>query len=164
MPKITQPGTYLVQVKQTALGESKNTKAMQIAVTFADVVNGDTITTYLPCSKKAWPYTEEKLRNCGWDAAANGYRFEELNADPSPIAGNDVEIVVDLEEYNGKPDARVKFINVPGAGPKRMDDAEAGSFADRLRRQLGVSGAPTTARSLPREARPANGKSDDIPF
>ena len=167
MAKITNPGTYAVQIKQTALNESKNTKAMQITVTFADVVNGDTITAYLPTSEKAWPYTEEKLRACGWDPAANGYRFEELNDDPSPIAGNDVEIVVDLETWDNKTEPRVKFINVPGGGFKRMESSEASSFADRLRRQLGVgSTSSQSQRRLPRDPAPkaTNGKSDDVPF
>ena len=170
MPRITEPNTYTVRVTTTALGESKQKASPQIIVGFADVVNGDTITAYLSCSEKAWQYTEEKLRNMGWDAAANGYRFEELNADPSPIAGNEVEIVVDLETYDNKTEARVKFINVPGGGIKRMDDGEASTFADRLRKQLGVSGS-SSGRRLPRQtnsrsaapaAEPA--PEDDIPF
>lgn len=162
MPKIQEAGTYHVAVKQTALGESKNTKGMQIVVTFADIVNGDTITAYFPCSERAWQYTEEKLRTMGWDAAAAGYQFEELNLDPSPIAGNEVEIVCDFEEYQGERNLRVKFVNPVGGGFKRMDENEAASFADRLRQQIGVTGV--SGRRLPRQPQPNGATGSKVPF
>lgn len=164
-------GTHNARVTHTALSASKEKKTQQIVVGFENA-DGEHITAYLACTEKAWPYTEEKLRTLGWDPMQRGYRFEELNDEPSPIKDAEAEIVVEVEEYNGKPNNRVKYINPPGGGRvERMEATEAVSFADQLRKRLGVSGVATaSARRLPRQAEkvmPApNGTADesDIPF
>ena len=130
-------GRHRVRIASTGLGESPKTKSEQIIITFEDVADDyNTITAYLATSEKAWPYTEKSLINCGWDPTFRGYLFEELNEDPSPIAGNEVDIVTEEEEYEGKRRMKVKWINAPGAGIERMEPAEAQSFAERLRARL----------------------------
>lgn len=165
--KITQPGTYTAQVVSTALGESKSSRSPQVVVEFEDQATGDRIVAYLSCKDNAWQYTEQALRTMGWDAAARGYQFEELNEEPSPIAGSTVDIVVEMETYNGRTDPRVRWINEVGSAPgmRRMESSEAATFAERLRKQLGVS-TPAGARRLPRQQpqRSQQDADDNIPF
>lgn len=128
-------GRFDVKVVRTGLGEAGEGKNPQIIVQFEDE-EGNTISAYLFCTEKAWPYTEEKLQNMGWDPVQHGYRFEELNEDPSPIAGNAAEIVTDEETYDGKTRTKVKFINPPGGRIERMEAGEAQAFAAKLRQRL----------------------------
>lgn len=137
-----QAGKYDVTVTGSALGESKENKTPQIIIEFEDH-EGARICAYLFLSDNAWQYTEEKLRTLGWDPQRNGLRFEELNADPSPIVGHKVQIVLNEDTYNGKRSLKVAYINPPGGGIReRMPAAEAKSFADRLRKRLANYGGP----------------------
>ena len=94
----------------------------QIGVTFR-IADGSTITRYLSCTEKAWPYTEENLRSIGWDAEQNGFAFEALNEDPSPVVGNECSIVIREETYNGKTRLAVQFINPATAAALPGNDA-----------------------------------------
>lgn len=135
-------GRHRVRVTATALAETKNGTG-QIVVGFEDN-EGNSISAYLFTSDKAWEYTAEKLKVLGWDPVANGYRFEDLNLDPSPIAGNEVDIVTEEEQFEGKWRMKVKWINAPGLGVERMQPAQASSFAETLRARL-LRGATATA-------------------
>lgn len=157
-------GTHEVEVQATGLTEKNGN--LQINVGFVQPETGDTITAYLHTTDKAWPYTEEKLRNMGWDPVVYGYRFEDLNMDPSPMQGFKAQIVVEAETYEGKTRHKVKFINAPGGGIQRLEPAEAQSFAAKLRARL-------TGQSHLAPARPPRGGGgamqapageDDIPF
>ncbi len=154
-------GNHEVEVIASALSESQQTKSQQIMVQFADA-NGDGITAYLACSEAAWQYTEEKLRTLGWDAPKNGYRFEELNLDPSPLKGQRVRITVKEETYKGKTRAKVD-----GIWPlfERMEAGEAKSFAEKLRARIlnGSTGSAAKVGSGRKSLEP-DPNEDDIPF
>lgn len=155
-------GKHRVRVTATALAETK-TGVGQIVVGFEDG-DGNTISAYLFTSDRAWEYTAEKLKTLGWDPRENGYRFEDLNTEPSPIAGNEVDIVTEEEEYEGKRRMKVKWINAPGLGVERMQPAEAASFADKLRRRLlNGGGAPSAAKSSSQQ-QPSYPEEEEIPF
>ena len=159
---ILKEGKHDVEVVATALSEEAG-KADTILVQFVDE-HGDGITAYLFCSEKAWPYTEEKLQTLGWDAMARGYRFEELNDDPSPLLGHKAQIVVEAETFEGKTRSKVRFINRAGGHIERMAPSEANTFAKRLRDRIlkGTVTSTNTAPTKPRAAAPAD--TDDIPF
>ncbi len=163
MPVIGK-GRHDVSVVRSALAESGEHKdTPQIIVQFQDL-NNDTITAYLFCTEKAWPYTAEKLCTLGWDPVKRGYRFEELNADPSPIVGNFVEIVVDEEEYEGKKRNKVKFINPTGGRIERMEPAAAVSFAERLRRRILQGASAPIGERFDNRVSPPPAADEDIPF
>lgn len=155
-------GTHEVTVKSTALANSSKGN-LQIVVEFENDAH-DTISAFLATTEAAWQYTEEKLRTLGWDPAANGYRFEDLNNDPSPIALNQVQIVVDEEVYDGKRVKKVKFINQPGGKVlERLAETEATYFASLLRQRLTGSTRPGVAPPA-RQAQAAKRNDDEIPF
>lgn len=134
-----------VEVTATSLGVSKGSGNEQIAVVFRNQ-DGATITAYLSCTVKAWPYTEEKLRTLGWDPVAHGFAVEELNAEPSPIVGATVQIVVNEEWFGDKAVAKVAFINPCGGGPRqRMAPQDAAAFGARLRARLRGQPEPAAA-------------------
>jgi hypothetical protein len=146
---IIKAGRHEVVVTTTGLQEKEN--GLTITVGFEDV-DGNTITAYLYTSEKAWPYTEKKLQTLGWDPLQNGFRFEELNTEPSPIAGKAVQIVVADEEYDGKLRSKVQFINPPGGGVERLAPEEAKSVAARLRARL--TGSGTAKAAMPEDKIP----------
>lgn len=150
-----------VTVVGSALGTSKN-GSDQIIVTFRNAA-GATISAYLSCSERAWPYTAEKLTTLGWDPQKNGYAFEALNADQSPIAGNEVQIVVNEEWYENRAVAKVAFINPCGGGPReRMDPHTAAAFGARLRARLRGQAGAGGARKADEPGPPPD--DDHIPF
>lgn len=165
-------GTHEVAVKNTGLSKSQSGN-VQIVVEFYDQAD-ETLSAFLATTEAAWPYTEDKLRVLGWDPAQNGFRFEDLNSEPSPIAGNQVQIVVDAETFDGKTRNKVKFINPPGGKAiERMAPAEAQSFAAQLRKRLtgqttaGVA-RPAAKKPLPKTPAehdgPPLGDDDQMPF
>ena len=147
MATITE-GTHQVVVVDTALGESGAKKTPHVAIQFEGEM-GDRISAYLFLSDAAWPYTKEKLSTLGWDADVRGHRFEELNESPSPLAGQKAEIVVVVENYDGKVRHKVQYINTPGSGVERMEPAAARTFADTLRKRL-LSGGKAKAQEQER--------------
>lgn len=161
-------GTGYRDVEVSATGLTEKNGSMQINVQFLEPETGDTITAYLFTTDKAWPYTEEKLRNIGWDPVSYSYQFEDLNQDPSPLRGNKANILVESETYNGEARNKVKFINAPGGGMKRMEDAEAVDFAAKLRARL--TGQSYSAPAQTRRPggggtmQAPSGADDDIPF
>lgn len=168
-------GTHTVYVTRTNLGGDEQGKTPFVAVGF-DNGEGATITAYLYLSEKAWPIAAKSLKTLGWDPIANGMQFDQLDADPSPIAGNQVDIVVEEEMYEGKLRSKVKWINpVGGLVPERMDPTQARSFAARLKAKLsgvavdlGDVKPPPAERRLPRQPQ-ANGSAqkpadEDLPF
>lgn len=134
-------------------GGDDKTKAIVIE---AQTEDGETGTAFLYCSPKAWPYTEEKLAKLGWDPAKNGYRFEELNGDSSPLIGAPCRMRMKEEEYNGKMTRKYDIFG--GGFIERMEPAAAQSFAAQLRAEvLGGGNGGSMSDALP----PPD---DDIPF
>jgi len=162
-------GKHEVIVSETGLVKTQKGD-MQIVVKFENA-EGDSITAYLATSEAAWPYTQDKLANMGWDPVSNGFRVEDLNESPSPIHGNQCQIVVKEEEFEGKTRKKVSFINPPGGMPiERMESSEAQRFAAQLRSRLtGRPGAPARQPQPQRAAQPRPAASqdhanEDIPF
>jgi hypothetical protein len=114
-----------------------------------------------------------------------GYTGDDLSELPALAeAGQlaqEVELVVQHEEYNGALSAKVKFVNRPGGGQvqlkKPLDERELKVFAQAMKSRLRAdaprksSGTPApaqpTQRSMPATSKPhpnAPGNLDDIPF
>jgi hypothetical protein len=114
-------------------------------------------------SDKAFDATVKTLREVlGWQ----GTDFQELN---EPIfVGAELDAVVDIEEYNGKLQHKVAFLNLPGrATAKPLDPAKASQLAARLNAKLArfapvrmPSAAPRTTGARPPVRQPTAGAYD----
>lgn len=158
-------------------GEGANEKE-QVVVLFDftdqnDPDYGRSISAFMFFTEKTTDRTIESLRHCGWvgdeladlpDIAARG----ELN--------QEVELVVDHEEYNGEWQAKVRWVNKPGGGSvklkKPLEGRDLASFSARMKSRL-RSSAPVGSKPANgagagyRSSSPhpnAPGADDDIPF
>lgn len=110
--------------------------------------------------------TVESLRYMGW----TGTDVLELDTPQANLNANEVELVVDHEEYEGKWRAKVKWVNRKGgvdiAAPLAVE--KRASFAQRMKAsilsmELGKpKGPPTSAKTPPPPAQ--TGSLDDVPF
>jgi len=159
---------YDVLVKGTKVGESAGGTPC-IEIEFVTLDGSGTIMAWKYLTEKAWPYTEENLKDLGWDAAERGYNFEELNTDDqSPLAGVACRIAVEQEEYQGKTKHRVKFINRAGSGRATLDDTQVSGTLDAFRKKIGVTkravaGGVKVAYAAGTE-KPVNESDLNIPF
>lgn len=165
MGVIQKIGSQIVHISAHALGKSK-TGTPHIAVLFEDDA-GDRITWYGYLTDKAIERTVESLQVLGWNPAASGGDIETLNG-TDLLVGNQAEIVVEMEEYEGKPSPKVRWVNRPGGGLQKMDGAEAATFASSLRQKI-MSAAKPMPSVKPGPARPvapvgAGAPEDDLPF
>lgn len=154
-------GSHQVTVTSTAL-QRKNDKG-QIVINARDA-HGNTATAYLFLTDAAWPYTQEKLATLGWDVWEHNFEFDRLDDEPSPIAGNQVEFVIENTLYEGKIIPKVAFINAIGGVRERMPADEAKSFAAQLRSRLMPKSSrpngPTGTTARP-QGRPINNPQED---
>ena len=173
-----EAGTYKARAgaPETAqFGYTKNDNE-QIAVVFTIVEGpheGHRITWFGNfSSEKSTEIAVKALRACGW--AGNDM------SDLTGIDSLDVEIVVELEEYDGKTRTKVKWVNALGGGAvkleKTMSDAQRRAFAARMRGVAAgvapIGGARAPAPRSPGPAAPSGSASegfgrsggDDIPF
>lgn len=124
---------------------------------------GEQITWYGHFTPEAFPITVRALRELGWSAE----RMDTLRAELKP--GTVVQLVLEIETYQGRKRSRVKFINRRGL--VRMDQ----SMTSDQRRTFGVevqqmldaglhekAGAHTRSDADPMGAGGAD--DDDIPF
>lgn len=129
---------------------------VQIAIGFEIVDegspdNGSNITYFGSFSDAAIEFTVQALRNCGW----TGDDLVELPAlaDSGGLAET-VSLVVAHEEYDGKLQAKVKWVNKPGSGRVKLKDPldEGGirNFAMQMRGKI-------NAVSGQRRAKPSGG-------
>jgi hypothetical protein len=143
-------GTYRARAVQWGLGETKAGKE-QVAVEFVildvDGTPGQHITWYGHFSEAALPLTVAALRACGW-----------AGLDLSVLEGldtNEVELVIEHDTYEGKTNAKVRFVNVPRTGgallKAPLDDAKKKAFAARMR---GAIAAMEQGASKPATAKP----------
>lgn len=163
--------TYRARIAGTALAFSKNagTPSVKLALeTLFDTAAPDApipqdhpsrLTADLWLTEKTADRTVETLRTVlGWQGAD----FEELNA-PNDLAGVEVDVVWDWEEYDGKYSAKVQWINAPGAqSMKRADPAEAARVAAQYNHLLRPAGSRPAGRPAP-AARPAPGAAPQRP-
>jgi len=162
MPTITEAGDYTATVTKAEFGESKNGTPF-IALNFK--TGDDTITGWLYLSDAALPHSLKALK----DAFHFDGNFETC---ADQVNGKPCRIVVELDTYEGKEKAKVKFINHIDGGYKPAPIANAQSFLKALTAKAArLPGAPVSAPRAPlakpapkAPAKPAKTEDEDAPF
>lgn len=126
--RISYAGTHKARAVSWALGGGQGKE--QIAIMFEileGMLQGKSITAYLSFSDAAVDYTMEKMRNCGWDSDS----LAELDS----LGNNEVQIVVEDEQWQGKTRSKVKFVNKANRLTLKdaMDERAVQTFAARMR-------------------------------
>lgn len=122
-------GTHRARAKEWQLGMSSTGKE-QIGVMF-ELTGGEHAGKHLTWfgffSEGAVDRTIESLRHCGWDSDS----LAELDS----LSANEVELVVEDEEYEGKWRSKVKWVNRVARlqMKEQMSPAQVQAFAARLR-------------------------------
>ena len=139
-------GKYRARAREWAFGLAKSGNE-QIGVQF-DLLDqpGESITWFGSFAPKALEFTLKALRACGWQGAD----LAELDCNMGGLEQNEVVLVVEHEEYQGKTSARVRWVNAAGgvgmANP--LDQGGLKSFAARMRAQI-IALDPTSAKAKP---------------
>lgn len=125
MPQIPD-GTYLATAVEGALGYA-DTGTPYIGVLFSLKEAGVKLTWRGFFTEKTQERTFEALRACGW-------KGDDLSEITFP-QGNEVEVVVKQEEWEGKVHPRIQWVNaVRGPMVKNaMTMAERKAFAEKMR-------------------------------
>lgn len=165
-----EPGKYRARAREWAFGLAKSGNE-QIGVEF-DLLDrpGERMTWFGSFAPKALEFTLKALRACGW----TGSDLAELDANMGGLEQNEVVLVVEHEEYQGKVSARVRWVNAGGGVgmSNPLDQGGLKSFAARMRAQIVAldpgSAKKPAARPQPpkrttREEPPPHGD-DDQPF
>jgi hypothetical protein len=146
-----RPGTFAARGVSGALGFTEGGKeqvAVQLEILSEEFL-GETITYYGYFTEKTQERTIESLRLLGWSS-------DDL-FDLSGIGSTEVRVVIEEEDYNGKLQLKVKWINGPGglALKAPMSDGEARAFSARMKGAVLASKqrAPATTASRPTTAR-----------
>lgn len=169
-------GTYRARATEAQLGTTDTGKE-QVAISFQLLTpgfEGQHLPYYGFFTEKALEVTVKALRACGWQ----GVDLSDL----SGIDANEVNLVVEHEEYNGVTRAKVRWVNDGSVGLLKnvLGDAERKSFAQRMRGAIAAVnvGQPKTQQAKPAAQRQAATSSrsggvlspepppytDDIPF
>lgn len=151
--EIIPAGTYRARAIEAQLGTT-NTGKEQVAISFQLLTpgfEGQHLPYYGFFTESALEVTVKALRACGW-----------TGIDLSDLAGietNEVNLVVEHEEYNGVTRAKVKWVNDGSAGLLKnvLGDTERKAFANRMRGAIAAigQGAPKAAPAKPAAPRPA---------
>jgi hypothetical protein len=141
-------GTFKARAKEWALGLSSTSKE-QVAVLF-EITQGEhagkAVTWFGYFTENTTERTLDSLRHCGWD----GDNFVELKG----LDANEVEIVVEEEEYEGKRRTKVQWVNRPSRLAMRepMNGQAQAAFAAKMRgkalqhkQKYGAQPAPSAA-------------------
>lgn len=166
-------GKYRARAVESGIGKA-STGTEQVAVLFELPDENLRITWYGYFSDKAYEQTVKGLRACGW----TGSDPTELdNFATSGLGANEVELVIEQEtaidaqgNQNGTR-ARVRWVNVPGAGgiglKAKLAPDEAKSFAARMKAKILAleQGKPKASppRSPSRQADPPPHTDSDRP-
>jgi hypothetical protein len=166
MPIIEEAGDYTVAVKSAEFGESK-TGTPFLALNFK-TEDDHTITGWLYLTDKALPGTVKTLK----EAFAFDGNFETA---PAQVEGKPCRIKVELEDFEGKTRAKVKFVNHIDGGYKAKPIANAAAFLKGLSAK--AAKLPPAAGAAPTRAAPSAPKApapkpapkvetpdDDVPF
>jgi|WetSurSiteA1Bulk_404760.scaffolds.fasta_scaffold17502_2 hypothetical protein len=147
-----QPGKHKAKAIEFGIGKA-NTGMHQIGILFELSETKETITWYGHFSDAAYPYTVKAMRTCGWE----GCDLTDLN----DLKRNEVILVVDFEEYQGKQALKVKFINSIGsiAMSESIEGADLISFANQMKGK--ILGLNLNSKPKPR---PKLSTDDDVPF
>ncbi len=135
--EILPEGTYRAKAIEAQLGFTSANKE-QVAISFQLLTPGfetERAAYYGTFGEKSLEITIKALRACGW----KGVDLSDL----SGIDANEVNLVVEHEEYNGTVSAKVKWVNDGAGGLLKnvMGDAEKLSFAQRMRGEVARLGA-----------------------
>lgn len=100
-------------------------------------------------TEKTEARTLESLRHCGWQG-------DDLT-DLAGISDNEVQLVIDHEDYDGKTYARVQWVNrLGGVGfGAPMEDAAKRAFAARMRSKAAASRVTGGGSAKPAPKKPA---------
>lgn len=169
-------GNFKARGLTAALGYTSTGKE-QVAVQLEildEGFQGETITWYGSFSEQAAERTLESLRLLGWQG-------DDL-FDLSGIGSKEVKAVLDEDEYEGKIQLKVKWINGPGglALKAPMNEGEARAFSQRMKGLVlshktksaaGTSGTKPSSASSARapstqqrsQSRPQAGRRDEVP-
>ena len=112
-------GKHNVEVVSTSINESKS-GSRRVDCLFQDDA-GETMRAYLYITPKAEPYSLKKLAAMGWV----GDDYMELHCEPSPLAGNRVQITVKEREYNGNTYNEIQWIDPIGGRFAEQEGEEA---------------------------------------
>jgi hypothetical protein len=152
-------GKHIGRARAWNLGEAKTgNEELSVDMTIkSGECAGQSITARLYFTEKTFDRSIESMRYMGWKGD-----------DLSNIQGldsNDVEIVVEHEEYEGQTRARVKWINRIGgaAAAKPLEASKAKSFAERMKARVARADQERSAKAA------ANGEftkpdTSDVPF
>lgn len=145
MPIISQPGRYAATVKSAAFGESeKGTTFLQLDFA-AD--NGDTISGWLYLSEAAFERSVKTLRET--------FAFnDDFNTAVDQVSGKRCSIVIDIENFEGKDRAKVKWINPEHSEPKPLSNAVATLAALSAKAARIAKPAPKAPNTAPRSTPP----------
>ncbi len=178
---ITKPGTYVGKATHYEFQESSKKGTPQLAITFeiAHTVEGGAkqtsrMTWFGYLTDAAIDRTLDACRYMGWDD-----NLEALTGGKSDLTKNEVELVVNEEDYEGKKQIRISFVNRIGGGGKKIVASTnatlmAAMKASQARTQAAAAAgataaprpaAPTTAIAPPAGVpAPATTSADEIPF
>lgn len=150
------PGTYRARPVSAALGYTMNGNE-QIAVTFETLdPAGERITWYGFFTEKTSDRTLQSLRYCGWQ----GNDMSDFAGESLPAGfDQEVDIVVEREEYKGKTYTKVAWVNNGGSMALRnaMTPDQAKAFGAKMRRTIDAldkaadrpAAAPVKAQAKP---------------
>ena len=147
-------GNYKARAVEYQFGLAE-TGTEQVAVTFEITEEGEfhghTIVWFGFFTEATAERTVQALRTCGWD----GDDLSDLRG----LDRNEVVLVIEHDEYNGKVQARVKWVNRSGAGrielKRKMTDAQRIALGRRLKglvlatKPKGADAVPSTERGSP---------------
>jgi len=181
MENITEAGTYTARVVKPHLGwydvsATKNTPYLKIGFDILDEeCNGDQIGKRIFAEVYLTDKTLERAMKTLKDAfGAASNALEKLSNDEDEwLIGQEAELVVEMQEYNGKFYPRVKYINnINGAGQKMASDELKKVIAVLSKKAVAIGAAqaqPAATQDVRRQAKPAkpavvSDDDDDIPF
>lgn len=150
-------GKYRAKATAWTLAESgQGTPEVAVAFQFSDPDLGNkSITWHGYLSDKTYQRTVESLRICGW-----------TGDDLSDLAGldaNEVELVVENEEYEGEVNPKVRWVNRIGGGlavKAPMTPEKAKTFAASMRTKIRAFDAAAKAKPKAKASNGAGGEKD----
>lgn len=168
---------YTARARAWGIGvtNDKETIGVQFQIT-TENAEFNHITWYGFFTEKTWERTIESLRYCGWE----GDDIAELTDSRGGLDKNEVELVIDDEDYKGNLVAKVKWVNRVGVAlkaPLQGDRLKAfsASMRSQIRAKDASEGRKPAPRSQPAGPRPTEAvraedfgpppmSDDDIPF
>ncbi len=158
-----QRGTYRAKATNAQLAFTDGGKeqvAVEFEITSPGQCFGEMITWYGYFTDKTTERTIKGLRTCGWQ----GSDLSDLRG----VSDNEVSIVIDEEEYQGKSRFKVQWVNaLGGGGPKKpMTDTEARAFAARMKGAVlnASQGQPQSSSSSRKPVTKDSGNPEDYGF